>query len=70
MGSIKQFIGCDEHKRYSVYVSMDETGIIELAGAFEWPTAVATNGDENGSEEYSNRCAVAVTGRDAGRATV
>ena len=23
---MKQFIGCDEHKRYSVFVSMDETG--------------------------------------------
>jgi transposase len=25
-GSMKQFIGCDVHKRYSVFVSMDETG--------------------------------------------
>src|SRR3974390_3205089 len=23
---MKQFIGCDVHKRYSVFVSMDETG--------------------------------------------
>jgi hypothetical protein len=23
---MKQFIGCDVHKKYSVFVSMDETG--------------------------------------------
>ncbi len=39
-GSMKQFIGCDVHKKYSVFVSVDETGRASRQ-RFTWLTRAA-----------------------------
>jgi hypothetical protein len=34
---VKQYIGCDAHTRFSVFVSVDETG--KVGNPFAWITA-------------------------------